>query len=194
MLSFGMRCRTRPFCRGVGGNKRSGENGPTHHWKWYTDGSKLCQWNLRRPCTHIRWHSRPWFHYFGCQRPCTQSPHHKPISWWGNYRLHGLASEVPGFKSNWACLGYAAESHFSRHVQPTTVQELRHAIIKEWEQISLSQGPQAHQQHAAAMPGRNYCSRTPSGIKHPTPTISWFARFFLFHYVLSKMSSRTLFP
>jgi hypothetical protein len=51
-----MRCRTGPcwrgFSHGVGGNKRSGENGPTHHWKRYTDGSNVCQCNLRRPCTH----------------------------------------------------------------------------------------------------------------------------------------------
>jgi hypothetical protein len=50
-------------------------------WKRYTDGSKVRQWNLRLPCTHVRWRIRPWFHSYRWQRPCTQSPHHKPISW-----------------------------------------------------------------------------------------------------------------
>jgi hypothetical protein len=49
-----------------------------------------------------------------------------------------------------------------RHAQPTTDQELRHAIIEEWAQIF--QGPQTHQQHAAAMPGRYKCPRTPYSV------------------------------
>ena len=47
-------------------------------------------------------------------------------------RIRGMAS---GPKSNRACLGYVTDSCFITPVQPASVQELRQALLEEWDQI-----------------------------------------------------------